>query len=51
MFTDYTQSLAYIALCIAVWGAGEGIGAFWDRTAIRWMRGLNIAGKRHGDRA
>ncbi len=44
MFTNYAQSLAYVALCIAVWGAGEGIGAFWDRTAIRWARRYGPSG-------
>lgn len=51
MFTDYTQSVAYIALCLAVWGAGEGIGAVWDRAAARWVKRVNAVYRRHEDGA
>jgi hypothetical protein len=27
MFTEYTESIVYVALCLGVWGIGEGVGA------------------------
>jgi hypothetical protein len=30
LFTQFTDSLAYMVLCLSVWGAGEGIGALLD---------------------
>jgi len=26
MFTEYTESIVYVALCLGVWGIGEGVG-------------------------
>ena len=51
LFTQFTDSLAYMVLCLSVWGAGEGIGALLDhqnagqrlRCWIRSFRALAVA--------
>jgi len=35
MFTEYTESIVYVALCLGVWGIGEGVGAIWGSIGRR----------------
>ncbi len=38
MFTEYTESIVYIALCLGVWGVGEGVGAIWGSIGNRRVK-------------
>ena len=51
LFTQLADSLAYVVLCLSVWGVGEGIVALLDRpnTAQHpgcWIRRFRRTGLR-----